>query len=55
MATFKHWIENEFFSELKSNYSMNPLVKHLKLIDNNDLITIGTDIDLMNPELTSIT
>lgn len=55
IATFKHWIEYEFLEDLKANYSDNPLVKHLQKVPENQRDILATDIDLLNPNVTSIT
>lgn len=55
IATFKHWIEYEFLEDLKQNYSTNPLVKHLQRIPENQRDILATDIDLLNPNTTSVT
>lgn len=55
MATFKHWVEHEFLEELRMNHSNNPLVKHLQRIPENQRDILATDIDLLNPNTTSIT
>lgn len=55
IATFKHWIEYEFLEDLKANYADNPLVKHLQKVPENQRDILATDIDLLNPNVTSIT
>ena len=54
-ATFKHWIEHEFLEDLKENYQDNPLVKHLQKVPENQREILATDIDLLNPNVTTIT
>ena len=54
-ATFKHWIEYEFLEDLKENYSDNPLVKHLQKVPENQREILATDIDLLNPNVTTVT
>lgn len=55
VATFKHWVEHEFLEDLKENYKDNPLVKHLQKVPENQRDILATDIDLLNPNTTSIT
>lgn len=55
MATFKHFMEHEFLSFLKENYSKNPLVKHLVRKLDNTRPVLAPDIDLMNPGATLTT
>lgn len=55
IATFKHWVEHEFLEELKEKYKDNPLVKHLQKVPENQRDILATDIDLLNPNTTSIT
>ena len=55
LATFKHWIEYEFLEDLKENYSDNPLVKHLQKVPENQREILATDIDLLNPNVTTVT
>lgn len=52
IATLKHWVEHEFLSYLKENYSNNSLVKHLTLVPYNNTEVLATDIDLLNPDIT---
>lgn len=54
-ATFKHWIEYEFLEDLKENYSDNLLVKHLQKVPENQREILATDIDLLNPNVTTVT
>lgn len=51
LATFKHWVEHEFLSELKDKYKDNLLVRHLTLVPNNNTEILATDIDLLNPNV----
>lgn len=55
IATFKHWIEHEFLEDLKANYSDNPLVSHLQKVPENQRDILATDIDLLNPNVTTAT
>lgn len=55
LATFKHWIEFEFLEELKQDYKDNPLVKHLVKTPDNVRDILATDIDLLHPNVTSLT
>ena len=55
MATFKHWVEHEFLEDLKQNHKDNPLVSHLQKVPENQRDILATDIDLLNPNVTSIT
>lgn len=55
MATFKHWIEHEFLDYLRDNHSDNPLVKHLQKVPENQRDILATDIDLLNPNTTTVT
>ena len=55
MATFKHWVEHEFLEYLKANYADNPLIAHLQKVPENQRDILATDIDLLNPNTTSIT
>lgn len=52
IATLKHWVEHEFLSYLKENYSNNSLVRHLTLVPYNNTEVLATDIDLLNPDIT---
>lgn len=54
MATFKHWIENEFLQYLRDNYGDNGVVKHLIITTENDSSLLSTDIDLLNPNVTTV-
>jgi hypothetical protein len=55
IATFKHWVEHEFLDDLKDNYSNNPLVAHLQKVPENQRDILATDIDLLNPNVTTAT
>lgn len=55
IATFKHWVEHEFLDDLKDNYSDNPLVAHLQKVPDNQRDILATDIDLLNPNITTAT
>ena len=55
IATFKHWVEHEFLEDLKANYSDNPLVSHLQKVPENQRDILATDIDLLNPNVTTAT
>ena len=55
IATFKHWVEHEFLDDLKDNYSDNPLVAHLQKVPDNQRDILATDIDLLNPNVTTAT
>lgn len=55
IATFKHWVEHEFLEDLKDNYSNNPLVSHLQKVPENQRDILATDIDLLNPNVTTTT
>ena len=55
MATFKHWVEYEFLEYLKVNYADNPLIGHLQKVPENQRDILATDIDLLNPNVTSVT
>ena len=52
IATLKHWVEHEFLSYLRENYSDNSLVRHLTLVPYNNTEVLATDIDLLNPDIT---
>lgn len=54
IATFKHWMENEFLQYLRDNYGNNGLVKHLTITTENDSNLLSTDIDLLNPNVTTV-
>ena len=63
LTTFKHWMEHEFLSWLRTQ-SKNPantklynnsLVKHLVIVPDNDNRLLSTDIDLLNPNVTAVT
>lgn len=54
IATFKHWMENEFTNYLRKRYPDNRFVKHLQKISNNsNIIVLAADIDLMNNNSTT--
>ena len=55
MATFKHWIENEFIAYLKDNYSDNLLYKHLEVMPTQNGTILTTDIDLLHPDISEYT
>ena len=55
MATFKHWIEHEFLEYLRTHHVNNPLVKHLQLVGENQRDILATDIDLLQPNITTST
>lgn len=55
MATFKHWIENEFMNYLKDNYSDNLLYKHLEVMPTQNGTILTTDIDLLHPDISEYT
>lgn len=55
MATFKHWIENEFMTYLKDNYSDNLLYKHLEVMPTQNGTILTTDIDLLHPDISEYT
>lgn len=55
MATFKHWIENEFMAYLKDNYSDNLLYKHLEVMPTQNGTILTTDIDLLHPDISEYT
>lgn len=61
LATFKHWIENEFLNWLKEEYNnpksklyKNSSIKHFRIIPNNDGSLLSTDVDLLNPNITTV-
>jgi len=47
-------MENEFLQYLRDNYSNNGLVKHLTITTENDSNLLSTDIDLLNPNVTTV-
>lgn len=53
IAGFKHFVETTFLQYLRSNHKNNPLVKHLTLTEVGNQSLLTTDIDLMNPNITS--
>jgi hypothetical protein len=53
IAGFKHFVETTFLQYLRDNYKNNPLVKHLTLTEVGNQSLLTTDIDLMNPNITS--
>lgn len=55
IATFKHWIENEFMQYLKDNYSDNLLYKHLEVIPTQSGTILTVDIDLLHPDISEYT
>lgn len=55
IATFKHWVEHEFLDDLRDNYANNPLVAHLQKVPENQRDILATDIDLLNPNVTTAT
>jgi hypothetical protein len=55
MATFKHWVEHEFLEDLKNNHRDNSLVSHLRKVPENQRDILATDIDLLNPNTTTVT
>lgn len=50
---FKHFMETDFLSYLRSNYGDNPLVKHFQNITVDGRTNLSVDIDLLNPEVTT--
>lgn len=55
IATFKHWIENEFMQYLKDNYSDNLLYKHLEVMPTQSGTILTVDIDLLHPDISEYT
>lgn len=55
IATFKHWIENEFMQYLKDNYSDNLLYKHLEVMPTQTGTILTVDIDLLHPDISEYT
>ncbi len=55
IATFKHWIENEFMQYLKDNYSNNLLYKHLEVMPTQTGTILTVDIDLLHPDISEYT
>ena len=55
LATLKHWVEHEVLEDLRKNYSDNPLVQHLVRVPENQRDILATDIDLLNPNTTTVT
>lgn len=56
LASFKHWVENEFYYELtQGKLKNNGAVQHLIVSSDNDKALLTFDIDLMNPNVTSTT
>lgn len=53
ISGFKHYIETEFLDYLKANFPDNGLVKHLTKITVDGQTVLATDIDLLNPEVTT--
>lgn len=53
IATLKHWVEHEFLNYLRENYKDNLLVRHLTLVPYNNTEVLATDIDLLNPDITT--
>ena len=45
----------KIYLDLKENYSDNPLVKHLQKVPENQREILATDIDLLNPNVTTVT
>ena len=69
LSTFKHWMEHEFLTWAKQQRKtktdpsnpklLNPLYdngvfKHLQIIPNDDRSLLSLDIDLLNPDVTSV-
>ena len=54
IMSFKHWIEHEFLHDLKTKHGNNPLVKHLRITMDNNMPILSTDVDLLNPDTTTI-
>lgn len=55
LSGFKFFVENEFLEFLKSNHKDNLLVRHLVKYENDGKTVLATDIDLLNPDLSSYT
>lgn len=53
IATFRKWVEQDFFDYLKKNYRKNGAVKHLTRLTNGDQTNIAMDIDVLNPNVSS--
>lgn len=53
MATFRRWVENEFFDYLQNDpvFSKNGAVKHLQKIMSGDQMNIAMDIDVLQPNI----
>ena len=51
IAGFRQWVETDFLDMLKDKYASNPLVKHFKVIHDDNGNVLATDIDLLNPNL----
>ena len=53
MATFRRWVENEFFDYLQNDpvFSKNGAVKHLQKITSGDQMNIAMDIDVLQPNV----
>jgi len=54
VSGFKSFMEIDFLSYLKKTYPNNPLVKHLRNIISEGKSCISTDIDLLNPDVSTV-
>jgi hypothetical protein len=60
-ATFKHWVEHEFKDWLKEQATTkgdlygNGAIVHLTTVPDNDRTLLAMDIDLLNPNVTTVT
>lgn len=60
-ATFKHWVEHEFKDWLKEQAKTkgdlyeNGAIVHLTTVPDNDRTLLAMDIDLLNPNVTTVT
>lgn len=53
ISTLKHWVEHEFLAELRERYQNNPLVRHLVITPDDKGTVLATDIDLLNPNVST--
>ena len=53
VAGFKNFMETEFLAFLNKEYLNNSLVGHIRKVLTDGRISLATDIDLLNPEVTT--
>jgi hypothetical protein len=49
IATFRKWVETDFFNDIRNRFSRNGAIKHLTKLIVDDQETLAMDIDMLSP------